>query len=132
MKKYLLLLIFTGCISEQVTAPQVQSYTYHGIIKQYLQNVVKAQENLTIEYKDSLGTFTARGKITIVDSIRAIVINGSSVKGYLFPSDISFDSAFKWTKTLLPINFILKSDSLNGSMPPDWNGFYYQFSTVRQ
>ncbi len=132
MKKITLLLLLSSCALEP-TAPQGGSNSYSGYIVQHLINKELQRCPITITYKDSVGTFYTKELHTFfTDSIRVLVIDNRGFHGYLFPSDVSFDTAFKWAGTnLLAIDFRIESDSLNGRTPSDKWGFWYSFQTSK-
>jgi len=105
------------------------------MISQYLvsndnkDSVLLQTAPITITLEENSGMFTVRSAhLIFVDSIRMI----DNVNGILFPSDISFDSATAWSKTLQKIIITQRGDSLNGALPLDWAGFYYTFTTSGQ
>jgi len=140
MKKLLLILIlFCGCSESLTNAPNYiqghSSFAYKGTISQYLvsndnkDSVLLQTTPITITLEEQYGTFTVRSPhLIFVDSIRMI----DNVNGILFPSDISYDSANAWCKTLQRIVITQRGDSLNGTLPLDWDGFYYTFTTAKQ
>lgn len=124
-KLFLLASLLCASCAEMPTEPAAENI-YSGAIIKFLVLQQLESEKLLITLTGDKGTFTSRGKITIVDSIRMI----TATDGYLFPSDICFDTAFAWTKTLQPIHIEREGTTLRGNLPADWAGFRFIFSTT--
>lgn len=133
----LLLTSLAGCVNHATEFAQSSigadvKHEYHGIIKQYLRDEYLAQTQITIIYRSGKGTFISTGVPYFVDSLHVMQQESDTLRGILFPDNMSFDTAYGWAgNNLQKISFVIAGDSLNGVLPKDWNGFWYVFNTKR-